>query len=338
VILSSVWPFLFLCFAAFVASAAFVGLFIKFANKIALVDVPNKRSSHVIPTPRGGGVVFVALYSFFGVLAYFQGALSLNNFIIFSAPVFVAVLSLIDDIISLSARLRLFFHALFVIGILIFYGDLPALPFLGWQFDSQYFLFPLYVLIGVGLINIFNFMDGIDGYVSISSLAWLLLLASFYSGYVSLYLAPYLASILLGFVVWNFPKAGVFMGDVGSTFLGLTFFICILETAKEIDLTLWFWLICLVPFWVDSLYTMITRYLSGQRWYEAHRLHIYQKLSVRWKSHTRVVLAALLMILMLNIPLALLSHVFQDLGPALLLLAVLPVIIIGYKIRAGLLE
>jgi UDP-N-acetylmuramyl pentapeptide phosphotransferase/UDP-N-acetylglucosamine-1-phosphate transferase len=229
-----------------------------------LLDQPNARSSHSLPTPRGGGVAFVLVGS--AAVAFLGGWL----------PVLCMPLSLVgflDDRHNLPAALR---YGVQVATALVLLLISP------WQFPSIGLLPWLLLLIaGTAVINFTNFMDGLDGLVA-GCMAVLFSVAAF-TGMPALW--P-LVGALLGFLLWNWSPAKVFMGDVGSTFLGAVFAGVVLQQVSfQSALGL---LVVGTPLLADACLCVPRRLLAGQRVFQAHRLHLFQRLHQAGWSHTRV--------------------------------------------------
>jgi Fuc2NAc and GlcNAc transferase len=259
-----------------------------------LLDVPNARSSHATPTPRGGGVAIVlGSFSAFSIL----WALNVVDFELFMAltggGLAVAAVGLIDDRRPLPAGIRLVVHVFAAVWALAWLARSPQSQSL-WTGGA----FQVVALLAiVWVLNLYNFMDGIDGIAASEAVfvSWggglLLLLAGKSFGVAAMALS--LGSACLGFLVWNWPPARIFMGDVGSGYLGYVLALLALAGARESPATLWVWLILGGVFFVDATLTLARRLLRGERVYQAHRSHAYQWLARRWHSHKRVTLTVL---------------------------------------------
>jgi UDP-N-acetylmuramyl pentapeptide phosphotransferase/UDP-N-acetylglucosamine-1-phosphate transferase len=233
-----------------------------------LLDHPNARSSHQRPTPRGGGVAFVLVGS---VLTALLGRGTDALIPLLCTP--LALVGLLDDRLNLPAALRYGAQLLTAMALL----SIATIPLPPWSW-------PLVVIAITAVINFVNFMDGLDGLVACSSLVLLGLAASLAGGAT---LWP-LAGALLGFLAWNWSPARVFMGDVGSTWLGAVFAGLVLQQ-PNLDRAAGFLLVGL-PMLADALICVLRRFAAGQRIFEAHRLHLYQRLHQGGWSHRQVAL------------------------------------------------
>ena len=261
--------------------------------KNKLLDIPCDRSSHLSPKPRGGGICFV-LITFIGSLVFYQTSNSFTFFYIFLLFPLVLV-SFYDDFSSLSPYLRAITH--FISSCLILFNSSFYSGFLS-SFSSLLLLllFLVISIFGVAIINFFNFMDGSDGLLA--SCSSVLLLASFFLlGQPPILLV--LIGSLLGFLRFNWSPSSVFMGDVGSTFLGAIFF-GILLNSDSITSSILITLLA-APLLIDPLFTLLRRAFLRQPIVLPHRLHLYQRLVVAGWSHQNVALAYCMPILILSL-------------------------------------
>lgn len=284
---------------AFVASLAGVAAFRTWSLRRNLLDIPNDRSSHSVPTPRGGGVVIVVV----SLLGYgIAGAWLATPFSwgYFAGAILVAAISWLDDLYSLPFWSRLLVH---IVAASVVIADLGA-----W---SEIFVplaeleIPLISVFGavvtvlwiVWLVNAYNFMDGIDGIAALQAVvagaAWAAL-GSAFGEPVSLVYGAILSLACLGFLLHNWQPARIFMGDVGSAFIGFTLAALPLLAREggQIEprilpvvaiLFVWF-------FVFDTLITLFRRAFKRQKIWEAHREHIYQRMVIRGSRHARVTL------------------------------------------------
>lgn len=235
-----------------------------------LPDIPNARSSHRSPTPRGGGLAFVVVATLLTPL-FAQGATAWIPVV--CAP--LALVGVLDDRFNLPALWR-YLAQIFTAMALISMATLP-LPL--WSL-------PFVLLAVTAIINFFNFMDGLDGLVS--SCGAVLMLAS--GQWI-------LAGALLGFLLWNWSPARIFMGDVGSTYLGAVFAGLVLQRQQPLQALLL--LLVATPLLADACICVLRRWYAGQHIFQAHRLHLYQRLHSAGWSHARVSLLYLVMITVL---------------------------------------
>lgn len=330
--------YLFLVFIVFLSLLLTFGLR-RYAIVRNLIDVPNSRSSHVIPTPRGGGVAIVVSFLLANVLFFALNMISTPFFLALLFPgLLVAILGFVDDHGHVSARWRLLGHFAAAIGVLFFFGSSPSITVLGFVVGSWYIcgLFAVFYL--VWMVNSYNFMDGIDGLASMEALTVTLSAAFLYwlTGMDSLIWPPLImAAAVLGFLVFNFPPARIFMGDAGSGFIGLTLGVLSLYGALAAHQFLWSWLILLGVFIVDATYTLGRRLLRGEKVYEAHRSHAYQSASRVHGSHLFVTLSVSLINLFWLLPIAALVTCLKLEGAIGLVMAYVPLIFIAHKYRAG---
>jgi Fuc2NAc and GlcNAc transferase len=260
--------------------------------KRGLLDLPNARSSHVRATPRGGGIAIVTLTLVGALIAWGAGrmpvALGLAWVI---GGGLVATVGLLDDVRGLSPMVRAGAHLL-AAALLLHAVDFGAVPSLAGLPPAALIVPGL--LIGIAVvwsINLFNFMDGIDGLAAAQCVfvatAGTLLTGTGGAITSSLPLLV-LAGAAAGFLLWNSPPARIFMGDVGSGFVGFALAAGALTLSHRGVVDPWTWLVLDSLFAADATVTLITRLLRGQRIHEAHRLHVYQRLARRWHSHGRV--------------------------------------------------
>ncbi|MCG9033001.1 MraY family glycosyltransferase [Laribacter hongkongensis] len=262
------------------------------AETLRLVQMPNHRSSHDRPTPNGGGLGIVVAGSMAGLgLVLFFGW-GVGGVVLGLAAVLAGV-GLRDDVAHLPARVRFGVQVVVCVGLLIVLGDLPALALSGWlEFQvTSWILFGLLLLAGVWWINLFNFMDGIDGIAGMQTVFMML------AGTVmAVWAVPEVVqspiwmwmlcvtAATVGFLLLNWPPAKIFMGDVGSTWLAFVVFALALLSVQAGWLSYAVWLVLAAVFVTDATVTLLTRILRGERWHEAHRSHVYQRLCRRGQS------------------------------------------------------
>jgi len=286
-------------FALFIASAFITRQLVANSHRLSTLDIPNERSSHLTPTPRGGGIAFVAT-SLVGFLL-----LLLNNSLyneellaLCCAGAVVAIAGHLDDRRKISgATIRLVLHAISAIILTV-----------GIGFPSQIALFNrivntgtvgsiLGVLYLMWLLNLFNFMDGTDG-IAASETIFVCIAGAILNYHVIPDINLSAAAIILaastfGFLLFNWSPARIFMGDVGSGYLGIVIGGLSLIAAKQQPDLLWVWIILLAVFVSDATVTLIHRLTRKQKPHVAHRSHAYQHLAIRFNSHAKVSLIVL---------------------------------------------
>jgi len=307
-----------------------------------LVDVPNARSSHVVPTPRGGGLAIVLSFLLAVALLFAMGVISLG---VFAAYVgtggVIAVIGFMDDHGHIAARWRLLGHFAAASWGLFWLGGLPVVTVLGFDFDLVWVGDILAVFYLVWMLNLYNFMDGIDGIASVEAICVCLGICLLY--WISdvpdlIWLPLFLAASVIGFLWWNFPPARIFMGDAGSGFLGGVLGLLSLHAAWTKPQMLWAWVILLGVFIVDATFTLLRRLFRGDKVYEAHRSHAYQLASRKMGSHMAVTLAVGMINICWLLPVALLVSKFELDGLVGVVVAYAPLVFLALKYRAGELE
>lgn len=285
-----------MCLIMFLSSCLMVRLYSDYAKVKGLMDVPNARSAHHTITPRGAGIVFISIWLIL-VLFSFQIHLMSSEFfwICFPPTLMMMLLGFWEDTKSLSPRRRLFLQGIAALFVLLFFGtEMNGFHLLGVQ---QFFTLgtPLASFLAVLWLmwstNLFNFMDGLDGLAAIEALFVLGLTGFLYllHGDPSLAYLPWcLCCGVLGFLMWNWPKAKVFMGDVGSYCLGFLIGIFALIGDIKFGIPFLIWVIAYGVFWFDATLTLFRRLLMGKNIALAHRDHAYQRLYQSGFSHQQI--------------------------------------------------
>lgn len=287
---------IYFCVVALVLSYGFVWGLRRWAGNKRLLDIPNERSSHITPVPRGGGLAIVIL-SLAGWLLYLSQHAGLSLPVIAGyiiGAVLVAGASWLDDVHSLPVRARFIVHgvAALIALIALGYWQKVTLPLAG-SFDLGWLGFLVTLLWIVGLTNAYNFMDGIDGIAGsqavLAGLGWAAAGAILKQPAISV-LGVLLAATSVGFLGHNWPPAHIFMGDVGSAFLGYTFALLPLLSAKYDARLPWIGIMFVWPFVFDAAFTFVRRLIKGEHVFAAHRSHLYQRLVITGRSHCFVTL------------------------------------------------
>jgi UDP-N-acetylmuramyl pentapeptide phosphotransferase/UDP-N-acetylglucosamine-1-phosphate transferase len=302
-----------------------------------MIDIPNERSSHSHPIPRGGGlaIVIITLAGAIIVLSHNQAVTWGPVLAYVTGAIIIAAVSWLDDIRSLPAGIRLlaqgFGAVVIVVG--VSYWTTITIPFFG-QVSLGWFGLPITILWIAGLTNAYNFMDGIDGIAGSqavvaglcwSAIGWLV------GQPVVLSLGLLLAASSLGFLFHNWSPARIFMGDVGSAFLGYTFAaLPLLLTAyagERSSTTALAGVLLVWPFVFDTLFTFLQRMYRGENVFAAHRSHLYQRLVIAGYPHRTV--TCLYIILALTGAIAACMWFLQLPSSNIVVVFVIPLICIG---------
>ncbi len=257
-----------------------------YAIKKSLVATVNERSSHTVPTPHGGGIA-IAITWFIGLIyLYINNEIDTNLFYSLMIGLGIAILSFIDDIVELSAKFRMVSHFLFATFGLWLLGGLSVIDFGLFSISNEYLLSSIIGVVAiVYFINVSNFMDGLNGFLS-SEMVFLSVAGFILFGGNHFIV---LGVSILGFLYWNFGnKARIFIGDSGSTLLGYNIAIFTIYYTNIDSINLWIWIILFGLFWFDATLTILMRKLNGEQITQAHKKHAYQRLQQSGWSHLKV--------------------------------------------------
>lgn len=333
-----VWAVLLLV-AAFLLTAALTGAARRSALARSVMDVPNARSSHAAPMPKGGGPAMMLVFFGATVVAYSTGHLpGVAVASVLAGGLLVGGVGLWDDLGNAPIRWRLLAHAVAAIIAVAALGGLPALPLWGLTLEWGAAGYVLGAMLTVWLLNLYNFMDGIDGIAGVELVtvcAGAALLLAWHGWSDAAWWLLLLGVCGLGFLLWNWPPAKIFMGDAGSGFLGFVLAVFALWTGGPEGIGLWAWGILLGVFLVDATWTLLRRLISRQRVYEAHRSHTYQIAARRFGGHAPVTISVGLINVFWLLPLAALASLWPAWGLAFLLIAWLPLVLTAWWFRAG---
>lgn len=323
----------------FLASLLMTWLLRRYALSHNVLDIPNQRSSHTLPTPRGGGLAIVLGVSLaLPGLFLWGGLTSQHLWALWGAGGLVALVGFIDDHAPLAARWRLIAHFAAAIWGVFWLGGAPALEIFGARVNLGWAGSAVAVLYLVWMLNLYNFMDGIDGIAGVEAVTVGLagaLLYALLENWGAMLLPALLAMASAGFLFWNFPPARIFMGDAGSGYLGLTLGLLSLQAAWVEPRLLWAWLILLGVFIVDATLTLGRRLYRGERIYEAHRSHAYQVASRHYGRHLPVTLGVAAINMVWLLPIACWVALGGE-GWAGTLLAYTPLAWLALQFKAGL--
>lgn len=298
----------------------------------------NSRTLHEKTVPRGGGIVFGSAFSLLILVTWVLGGLSTMLMLALGLGGGAAtVIGFIDDIYEVRPLKKLVTHvclAAFLLAILYpLYA--PVLSdsgaFLGVVMSAALLFVPVW------LINVYNFIDGIDGFAVIGSVcicAAAIMVMAITGGDEKLVFAfALLAASSFGFLFWNVPPASIFMGDAGSIFLGYCFAALLLTTVFTGQISIWTWIAILGYFIADTTTTTLSRIVLVRNWYGVHRSHAYQNLARIYKSHAKITYGVALYHLLWALPLAVWSAVSPDWALVAAMLSVMPGVI--WTLRFG---
>jgi Fuc2NAc and GlcNAc transferase len=331
---------LWVVFMAFAVAVIATALMRRYALQRNLLDVPNLRSSHASPTPRGGGVGIVIAFFAAAVLLAVLGlmdAKELGALLVGGGA--MALVGFIDDRWQLRASVRFSVHLAAALCVVVLLGGIPESVLTRWGLHGTWIGDLIAVLVLVWTTNLFNFMDGIDGIagseaVFISGAGALL---NWHQGGAPGLTAAMLclAAASLGFLRWNWPPARIFMGDVGSGFLGFTLAVLGLAANQVGTIPFEAWGILGGVFFVDATITLLRRAVRGDQWFEAHRIHAYQQLARRWKAHLPVTLSVFVINLTWLLPWAWLAVRSPANAKYFLIAALAPLVVLAIFAGAG---
>jgi len=265
-----------------VASLLLTGVIKKWAVRFNVVSEPSNRGLHTTATPRGGGLAFVIIWYIGIFILHLLGVLDKHLFLALVSGIILGLVSLLDDIFAIKPVLRLLVHFIVAIAAFYFLGGLRKPIALGVDIlSTPYITYPLAIIGMVWFINLYNFMDGADGFASLEAIIVGAVLFVFTNSYELLLLV----SVVLGFLFWNWPKAKIFMGDVGSTQLGFILVVLGIHYHNTLDFSIFNWLMITAPFWFDATLTLFRRWRNNEKLSQPHRKHAYQRFVRAGYSH-----------------------------------------------------
>jgi Fuc2NAc and GlcNAc transferase len=301
------------------------GLIRRHAPRYGLLDVPNVRSSHDSAVPRGGGLAVAMIVVGAALMLTLLRRWSMPEALAWlGGGSLIAAAGLLDDRRGLSVRSRLLAQLLAALTVVwVWSAGSPAAAMSGGLLLRGAVWLTEAVAI-VWAINLFNFMDGIDGLAAQQALfvsGAALLLGAGPPGTAEGWMLYCVAGATAGFLLWNWAPARIFMGDVGSGFLGFVLALSTVATVRNGSLSPWTWLILQAAFIVDATVTVCVRALRREQVHSAHRQHAYQRLARHWRSHARVTLTFATINVLWLLPLATASTRRPQWAPWLAVLA-----------------
>ena len=328
---------------AAVLALLLTGFFRSYALSHGLLDLPNVRGSHSVPTPRGGGVAIAITFLLLVPLFSIKGDLPFPVICAMLGGGFcVALVGFLDDHKHVAISWRLSAHFVGAIWAMYWFGGFPSVTVFGFVLNLGWIGNLLAVIFLVWLLNLYNFMDGIDGIASIEAIticmgaSFLFLLQNEPKAF---WLPPLLlAFTAMGFLYWNFPQAKVFMGDAGSGFIGFMLGLFLIQAAWESTRMFWIWIILLGVFIIDATLTLLQRLINGEAFYRAHRKHAYQVAARQYGSHKAVSLSIGVINLIWLLPVAYLVSIQWVDGALGVIVAFIPLLGLFLHFREKLVE
>ena len=321
--------------SAFIFSFYGTKYYVAYAQTINSVVSPNSRSLHDVPTPSGAGIVFSFVFIVLVAALWIVAAIDtdLASLLVLGGGI-ATIVGYIDDRQNISQSTKLLIQGCLAAWILYCFDGKPLidLPTTPRALDLAVSWIAL-----VWLMNLYNFIDGIDGMAASGALficatAVIALLIALIADPVTIVFGV-LAACILGFLIFNWPPAKVFMGDAGSLFLGFVFCTLIARTIGNNQISLWTWLTIFGYFAADTTTTTLLRFVLVKKWYQGHRSHAYQNLARIWGSHRKVLWQVIAYHAIWLLPLAIWSVYDPARAPLSTLLAFAPSVL--WALRFG---
>jgi len=299
----------------------------------------SSRTLHDRTVARGGGVVFASVFAVAIFLTWLRGGLPTWVMLALGVGgIAAAVVGFVDDVYEVSPLKKLATQICLAIWLfVVFYAPLYQQLFLNAGVIERLLAILTLIFIPVWLINLYNFIDGIDG-MAISAAVFVcatgtIVVALTGGSSVTFFLFSFLGASCLGFLFLNIPPARIFMGDAGSIFLGYCIAAILLLTVEEAEISAWTW-ICMLSYYVaDTTTTTVSRMFLVKRWYGVHRSHAYQNLARIHKSHAKVTYGVVLYNILWALPLSVWSALRPEWRPIAALVSVAPAVV--WTLRFG---
>jgi UDP-N-acetylmuramyl pentapeptide phosphotransferase/UDP-N-acetylglucosamine-1-phosphate transferase len=274
----------------FLISFGLTGIYRQYAIRKSIFDIPNSRSSHKVSTPLGGGIAISITWFIAITFLFLKNDIPSSLFFALLSGVPISLIGLIDDIITIPLIIRLFVQIISSTMAIFFLGGIISID-VGFSHISIPVVFSILSIVGiVWFTNLFNFLDGIDGYIS-TEVIFICLTAYVLFGSV---LPLFLMSAVAGFLLWNWQPAKIFMGDVGSTLLGFTIGVFAVHFQNINQSSILTWLMLSSLFWFDATITLFRRMMNHEKLSVPHKKHAYQRIVQFGFTHQRTVISATL--------------------------------------------
>ena len=322
----------------FIASFLLTGAIRRYALRGGMLDIPVSRSLHEEAKPVGGGIVIALLFLAYAGACHLQGSIPLREFLALAGGALVALVGLLDDLWKLSLAWRIPAQFAAASWVILWLGNVPPIDFYFFVLGESFLLNALAVLALVWLLNLYNFMDGVDGLaagelVFVNVLCFMVAIAV--DDMALGLLSAGFGAVALGFLAWNWPPARIFMGDAGSNFIGFSLGVLALLSMRHDSMTVWTWLLLLGVFVSDATVTLVRRIARGDKWYEGHCCHAYQHAVERFGSHRRITLAILALNCLWLAPLAWGTVIRPQWGMPLALTGLAPLVLLAVRLGGG---
>lgn len=326
-----------LLLTTFLSSVFLMIVFWRYAIYRQAIDIPNERSSHTLATPTGAGLAIALAFLPGLVVLNMAEFLDLNTLIAISgASVLVAGVGFWDDLSYVPKKWRLLTHFISAFWILYWLDLNSHNAIFDFNYTSGWLIFFLASILLVWLLNLYNFMDGVDGIAASEAIfiAGVIGCFSYIEGKHDLALVSALLAVATaGFLIFNWPPAKIFMGDAGSGFLGIVLGGLVFSWALETG-NVWPGLILYGVFFIDATVTLIVRFMSGERWYEAHCSHAYQHAAKKW-GHLRVTLTVSIINFCWLLPLSYIAYKQPASALVTTIIAFSPLLLAAFILGAG---
>ena len=325
---------------AFLLTLFITRLLIRYSGKMGMIDIPNQRSSHKKPTPKGGGLGFFLVFTIIS-LCFYSFSIEYRPLVsplLFGGPV-VVLLGWFDDRYSLPPLFRLFVH--FVVAVLIYnfvtqgFNVQLNISFLPEQFWINSVFCVLFI---TWFINLYNFMDGVDGQAAFTAIVGSLLMAvvaSLHDSYKISMIYCLIGYTMGGFLFYNWNPAKIFMGNTGSYFIGFLFASLALISKAHADVSFYSHLIIFGFFIFDTTFVLLRRLLQKKPLFEAHQTFIFHKLLKDDWSHGKISVFYVMVMILWLFPLANLASIYDTRGMMILMIAYFPLLVFAIYNRAG---
>ncbi len=325
---------------AFLLTLFLTRLLIHLSGTMGMMDIPNRRSSHSQPTPKGGGLAFFTVFTIISLVFYIflPEYRPIVSPLLFGGPV-VILLGWFDDRYCLPALFRLLVH--FLVAILIYTFVTQTFKFqINISFlPEQFWINSVFCILFITwFINLYNFMDGADGHAASTAIVGSLLMAVVASlhgsrGISMIYcLISYTVS---GFLFYNWSPAKIFMGNTGSYFLGFLFASLALISKVHGDISFYSHLIIFGFFIFDTTFILLLRIFKGEPLFKAHKTFIFHKLMKKNWSHEKISICYVTVMILWLFPLANLASIHDSWGFLIVMVAYLPLLFFAVYNRAG---